>query len=85
MVRVSLAALCLALCCPAALHAVDLKKAAAWLAQRAAAAYESGDMDKAASLYHEALRKDPSEPNCLYGAARAEQSAGRLDRAEQDY
>jgi len=61
------------------------KRAAAALAEKAAKAFEAGDMQKAAQLYHEAWRNDASEPNYLYGAARTEQSARDLDRAEQHF
>ena len=62
--------------------AIDAKKVALNLAKSAAAAYEGGDMRKAAQLYLEAFRTDPGEPNYLYSAARAEQSAGQNDHAE---
>ena len=66
-------------------HAIDSKKTAMALAQQAAKAFEAGDMDRAARAYLEAWHTDPNEPNYLYGAARAEQSAGQRDRAEEHY
>ena len=65
--------------------AIDARKTALALAVQAASAFESGDMDKASQLYLEAWHTDPGEPNFLYGAARAEQSAGQRDRAEEHY
>jgi thioredoxin-like negative regulator of GroEL len=65
--------------------AIDHKKTAVALAQQAAKAFEAGDMDRAAQAYLEAWHTDASEPNYLYGAARAEQSAGQRDRAEEHY
>ena len=66
-------------------HAIDNKKTAMALAQQAAKAFEAGDMDRAAQAYLEAWHTDSSEPNYLYGAARAEQSAGQRDRADEHY
>lgn len=65
--------------------AIDPHKTAAALAVRAAAAYEAGKMVEAAEMYQEAFRNDPSEPNYLYGAARAEHSGRDLVKAERDY
>ncbi len=65
--------------------AIDGKKTAKALAQQAAKAFEAGEMDRAAQAYLEAWHTDGSEPNYLYGAARAEQSAGQGERAEEHY
>ena len=74
-----------ALCSPNAAHAIDQKKVAVALAQRAAQAFETGDMAKAAEGYNDAYRNDPSEPNYLYGAARAEQSGHLYEKAERHF
>ena len=68
-------------------HALDdrQKRAAAALADKAGKAFEAGEMQKAAQLYQEAWRNDPSQPNYLYGVARTEQSARDLDHAEQHF
>ncbi len=62
--------------------AIDQHAAALALAKMAAEAYESGHHQEAARLYLEAFHVDPSQPDFVYGAARAEQSAGQLDQAE---
>ncbi len=66
-------------------HAIDSRKTAVALAHQAAKAFEAGEMDRAAQAYLEAWHTDSSEPNYLYGAARAEQSAGQRERAEEHY
>ncbi len=81
--RALLIVLLVALALPA--WAIDGKKTAVALAQQAAKAFEAGDMDRAAAAYLEAWHTDASEPNYLYGAARAEQSAGQRERAEEHY
>jgi len=80
-------ALSLALLCSLAVpvHAIDGKKTAMALAQQAAKAFEAGNMERAALAYLEAWHSDGTEPNYLYGAARAEQSAGLRERAEEHY
>jgi tetratricopeptide (TPR) repeat protein len=64
---------------------LDPQKAAEAMAHKAAAAYEQGDHSRAAQLYFEAYRQDPQRPDYLYGAARSEQIAGLLDRAEEHF
>ena len=66
-------------------QAIDSRKTAVALAHQAAKAFEAGEMDRAAQAYLEAWHTDSSEPNYLYGAARAEQSAGQRERAEEHY
>ncbi len=66
-------------------HAIDAKKAALNFAKAAAAAFEGGEMAKAARLYLEAYRTDAAESTYLYGAARAEQAAGQTEHAEEHY
>ncbi len=70
---------------PADVFALDAHKTAEALAQRAAKAFESGDMRAAATLYREAYRIDGSESAYLYGAARASHSGRDLAHAEEDY
>lgn len=70
---------------PAARADERQRKAATALAEQAAKAFQTADLDKAAKFYLEAARNDPDEPSYIYGAARAEQSAGLLDRAEKHY
>ncbi len=65
--------------------ALDAHKTALAVAQRAAKAFENGEMAAAAQLYHDAYRTDAAEPNYLYGAARAAQSARDIAHAEADY
>ncbi len=77
---------CLALLlCASTGFAIDGKKVATNLAQKAAQAFEAGEMDQAAEWYHEAYRSDPAEPNFLYGAARAEQAGHNREAAEEDF
>ena len=66
-------------------HAIDPRKVAIKLAQRAADAFEAGDMEIAAEYYHEAYRNDPKEANYLYGAARAEQAGHLREKAEEHF
>ena len=66
-------------------YAVDTRKTAEALAQRAAKAYESGNMTEAATMYREAYKLDPAESAYLYGAARAAHTGRDLARAEEDY
>ena len=60
--------------------AFDKQKAAAKMAERALAAYESGDYDRAADLYASAFHTD-ANPDYLYAQARAEQVGGKADLA----
>lgn len=46
---------------------------------------EAGNFTKAAALYHEAYKMDPSEPGYLFSAARAEDKGNDLPPAERDY
>ncbi len=64
---------------------LDKGKAAAALAEKAAAAFEAGDMAIASDLYYEAWRADPTLLNALYNSARAAQMAGRLEVAQQRF
>lgn len=61
------------------------KKAAESLATRAAKAFEAGNMADAANLYREAFHIDGSQPNYLYGAGRAAQTAHDWVHAAGDY
>lgn len=65
--------------------ALDARKTAEALAQRAAKAFEGGNMVEAATLYREAYKMDPAESAYLYGAARASHSGRDLVRAMDDY
>lgn len=66
-------------------YALDARKAAAAMAEQAATAFQTGDLARSAQFYLQAFRQDPSEPSYLYGAARAEHMAGRLEPAEEHY
>ena len=66
-------------------YALDVHKTAEALAQRAAKAFESGNMTEAATLYREAYKMDPAESAYLYGAARAAHAGRDLAHAEEDY
>ncbi len=73
-------------CLPARdVYALDVHKTAEALAQRAAKAFESGNMTEAATLYREAYKMDPAESAYLYGAARAAHAGRDLAHAEEDY
>ncbi len=73
-------------CLPARdVYALDVHKTAEALAQRAAKAFESGNMTEAATLYREAYKTDPAESAYLYGAARAAHTGRDLSHAEEDY
>ncbi len=73
-------------CLPArGVYALDAHKTAEALAQRAAKAFESGNMTEAATLYREAYKMDPAESAYLYGAARASHTGRDLAHAEDDY
>ncbi len=65
--------------------ALDARKTAEALAQRAAKAFESGNMGEASALYREAYKMDPAESAYLYGAARASHAGRDLAHAEEDY
>ncbi len=73
------------LCTSGAAWALDAHKTAAALAARAAKAFESGDMTKAAGLYRDAFQIDATESAYLYGAARAAHTGHDLPHAAQDY
>ncbi len=60
-------------------------KAAENMARQAATAFEQGDHLRAAALYRQAFENDPATLDYLYGAARAEQIAGKTDLAEQHF
>lgn len=60
-------------------------KLAAAMAQKAITAYERGDYARAAQLYVEAARAEGGRPDYVYAAARAEQLAAQLDRAQEHY
>lgn len=62
--------------------AIDAGRAGANMARRAAVAYESGEYKRAAQLYLDAYRTDPSQPAYLFGCARAEMVAGDTWAAE---
>ncbi len=66
-------------------YALDVHRTAEALAQRAAKAFESGNMTEAATLYREAYKMDPAESAYLYGAARAAHAGRDLSHAEEDY
>lgn len=68
-----------------AFAALDPVRAARAMAEQGTKAYESADFARAAQLYHEAYRTDPSQTVYLYSAARAEHVGGQLDRALQHY
>ena len=68
-----------------AFAALDPVRAARAMAEQGTKAYESADFARAAQLYHEAFRTDPSQTVYLYSAARAEHVGGQLDRALQHY
>ncbi len=55
------------------------------MAQKAITAYEHGDYARAAQLYLEAARTEGGRPDFVYAAARAEQMAALLDRAQEHY
>lgn len=65
--------------------ALDPVKSAQSMARQAATAFEAGDHLRAAQLYEQAFTSDPATPEYLYGAARAEHVAGKLDLADQHY
>jgi len=65
--------------------AVDAGRAARAMAEQGTKAYEGADFARAAQLYHDAFRTDPSQPVYLYSAARAEHVGGLLDRAVSHY
>ncbi len=79
-----LLAVALAFCTLPAL-AADPDKLAASLARQAVQADDGGDPARAAQLYLEAFRTDPTQPNYLYAAARAELSAGQKTQAEEHF
>lgn len=86
--RTALAAVVLCLHILAAVQpawALDPVKSAQSMARQAATAFEAGDHVRAAQLYEQAFTSDPATPEYLYGAARAEHVAGKLDLAEQHY
>lgn len=60
-------------------------KAAVAIARKAVAAYEAGEHNRSASLYHEAFKADPGTPGYLYSAARAEQIARQYRKAAATY
>ena len=62
---------------PVSAWAVEPERAAATLARQAAQVDDAGDHKRAAELYAEAFQTDPTQPNYLYAAARAEMSAGQ--------
>ena len=66
-------------------YALDVHKTAEALAQRAAKAFEAGNMTEAGALYREAYKMDPAESAYLYGAARASHTGRDLAHAEEDY
>ncbi len=65
--------------------AVPPEQVASSLARRALQLDEAGDPVQAAALYLEAFRTDPTQPNYLYAAARAEMSAGKTASAEEHF
>ena len=66
-------------------YALDALKTAEALAQRAAKAFEAGNMTEAGALYREAYKMAPSQSAYLYGAARASHTGRDLAHAEADY
>lgn len=54
---------------------------ASFVAKQAIDYYKNGDPLMAADLYRRAYRIDPSKPEYLFGAARAEQKAGKAQEA----
>lgn len=60
-------------------------KAAVAIARKAVAAYEAGEHNRSADLYHEAYKADPTTPGYLYSAARAEQIARQYPKAAATY
>lgn len=75
------------LAAPEAVHAATLDKteqaAAVSIAARAKA--QTGDFKTCAELYHQAWKMDAGERGYLYSAARCEQKAGLLTRADHNY
>lgn len=65
--------------------ALDPVKAAENMARQAAAAFEQGDHQRAAQLYMQAYASDAATLDYVYGAARAEHVANKLDQAELHY
>lgn len=61
---------------PAAPEAMDSQKAAMAMVQQASAAYQRGDYDRAADLYHAAWRAH-GDPNLLCAAGQAAHMGGR--------
>ena len=55
------------------------------VSKQALSFYKTGKFVVAAELYHRAYKLDPSRPQFLYGAARAEHKAGRLEQAALVY
>ena len=55
------------------------------MSKQALAFYQQGKFRVAAQLYERAYQLDPSHPEFLYGAGRAEHKAGRLWQAKQYY
>lgn len=72
---------------PANAMAAQLSKAeeAAAVSIAARAKAREGRFGLCATMYHEAWRMDPKQPGYLYSAARCEQKAGQLAKAERDY
>jgi len=68
-----------------AASAAGKPKLAATMAQQAITAYEHGDYARASQLYLEAARAEVGRPDYVYAAARAEQLAAQLDRADDLY
>ncbi len=65
--------------------ALDPVKAAENMARQAAAAFEQGDHQRAAQLYMQAYASDAATLDYVYGAARAEHVANKLDAAQLHY
>ena len=65
--------------------ALDPVKAAENMARQAAGAFEKGEHLRAAQLYLQAFASDGRIPDYIYGAARAEQAAGKFDVAERHF
>ena len=65
--------------------ASDAAAEASYVAKQAIDYYKNGDPRMAADLYRRAYRIDPSKPDYLFGAARAEQKAGHAKEAIVTY
>ncbi len=77
-----LAVLCA--CTGTSAFAVDKAKVAEAMAVQAGKAFETGDYSRAADLYLNAYRTDANSA-FLYGAARSQHLAGRMDQATELY